>query len=94
MGQAIEALLTTLAQALGIEAAKFALGDLFPFLVVTGMAWYGAILFVGLLSNKVLPDREWHEPTPLIEKILVIAIFGGITIGIWGGGLYLFLTGF
>lgn len=94
MGQAIEALLNAIAQALGIEAAKFALGDLFPFIVVTGVVWFGAIISVFWIVGLVLPKREWHEDTPMWEQAVSLIAFAATTIVVIGGGLYLFLTGF
>lgn len=94
MGQIIETILTSLAQALGIETAKFALGDVFPFLVVTGMVWFGAVAVAFGALSYILPKREWNDPVPFWEKIVVFAALGGVTIGVWWLGVYVLMDDF
>ncbi|MCF2870529.1 hypothetical protein L0664_05570 [Octadecabacter sp. G9-8] len=92
MGQVIETLLSSLASFFGIEAAKFALGDIFPFLVVTGMVWYGGLLAVLLIASAVLPKREWNDPVPLWETMVLGVLVLGMTVAVWWAGFYVLLV--
>ncbi|MEL6684901.1 MAG: hypothetical protein AAFN63_05875 [Pseudomonadota bacterium] len=94
MGQVFETILNGLGGFLGIEGAKWALGDLFAYVVVTGTIWWGAniLSFAFFQTSKlnVLLNRIHASAAELLGTVYFITV----TLVIWGGGTYLFFTGF
>ena len=86
----VEDIAVALLEFVGLEGAKFALGDIFAVLVVSGVAWVllSAVLgnvILAIFSNRFGEDKV-HDALKYVVVFLGIATFYG--------GFYLYSIGF
>ena len=86
----VQDIAVSFAQVLGLETAKFAFGDIFVVLVVSGVAWAFFSAIAGKIAFAIFSGRCGEERVYDALKYVVIVL----GVATFYGGFYLYSIGF